>query len=218
MIGINYNGLILPTSAMRQHSLRGWTPDLDSHIRALACVHLYKSNKTPPHIIICGGNMLGKYPISLSEVLAENLVRRYDIKRGDITLEERSFDTTQNIRNANEILENRGIDLPIGLVTNSYHLSRAYEIADKFGLDFAPISAEDVLLERAKERFDKVEHGESLARLSRLVRSYLECPSVRAKQALSERIQMVLKLPHGENIATIIAYLSILKERFLKKE
>lgn len=90
-------------------------------------------------VIVCGGKGAGEY-ISEAEAM-----RRYLIEKGIpeelIIAEDNSTSTEENIKNASEILSERGISDGIVLVTNEFHQYRAYVFAKRYGISAGAHSA-----------------------------------------------------------------------------
>ena len=90
-------------------------------------------------VIVCGGQGAGE---DISEAEA---MRRYLIEKGIseelIIAEDSSTSTEENIKNASEILSERGISDGIVLVTNEFHQYRAYVFAERYGISAGAHSA-----------------------------------------------------------------------------
>lgn len=97
--------------------------------RTLHAAALYQAGRAT-HLIPCGG--LGRHPPTEAAAMT-TLLQGADIPPADITPEDRSTTTAENIRNALPILERLGTSQVL-IVTDWYHAPRACLIARRLGL------------------------------------------------------------------------------------
>lgn len=95
---------------------------------------LYLQDNPRTRCIVSGGQSESE-PDSEARVMADYLVETWGIDPDRITLEDRSHNTVQNIRNSMELLEPG--EERVGIVTNNFHVFRGTAIARKQGIDGA---------------------------------------------------------------------------------
>ncbi len=83
-------------------------------------------------IVACGAKGYDE-PTPEAHVMRAELLRQ-GVPDGDILMDDRSFNTRQNIDNAVRLLEGRGVDHVL-VVTSDYHLPRAMALAEDAGLN-----------------------------------------------------------------------------------
>lgn len=115
-------------------------PDNEYLLRLNRVSHILK-NDEQSHVILLGGQT-GKAKIS-EAFAGKKFLLKHDIEPSRINLEEASRNTLENINNAIALLEEK--NKKIVIVTNRYHLARAKQMAEGFGLDVALCAAEDKL-------------------------------------------------------------------------
>ena len=87
-------------------------------------------------IILCGG-MAESYNISEAEAMLTYLEEQ-GVDTANIILEDKSTDTSENVKYGIEIIENEGGDITkdkIGVVTSNYHIYRSEMIMQKAGIN-----------------------------------------------------------------------------------
>lgn len=87
-------------------------------------------------IVICGG--LGTEKKDPESVVMKRYMIEHGVDESLIITEEKSHDTTRNIKYAKEIIEQKGNDIndyKIGIATSGYHIYRSLIIADKAGIE-----------------------------------------------------------------------------------
>ena len=148
---MKYNeGIIVLTSGMKENSrlIAGWKPDLEGHIRLAAAAHLYHQNISKgkkSYIIISGGKVYGEENPCLADVMKETAVRKYKIPEADIYSEDKSTDTTENAEFSIRLIESNNLGKKPAIITNGFHLGRALDCFNLYGLNSEGISAESVL-------------------------------------------------------------------------
>ena len=121
-------------------------------------------------IVVCGAQGSNE-PAPEAHVMRDELIRQ-GIPAECILMDDRSFNTRQNIRNAVALLEGRTIDHVLFL-TSDYHLPRALAIAEEAGLDASGLGAPTKL----GVRFWVKNHGrEGLAWIKYWMQKYLHLP------------------------------------------
>lgn len=99
------------------------------HRRASHAAQLYKAGLVS-HIIGCGG--IGQHPPSEAAVIRD-ICLEHGVPAADISCEDHSTTTLQNIDNARPILNRLGVNRVV-IVTDHYHSLRAKMSARHFGL------------------------------------------------------------------------------------
>ena len=128
--------------------LRNGAPSLVLAYRLNAAAEYVRTRENIP-IIVTGGIGRGE-TISEGEAMARYLIAR-GVDENLIWKEETSTRTFENIRNAVEIMEEKGMDvenITVAVVSNEFHLYRAKLIAEKAGLEAMGIAAETPGLHR----------------------------------------------------------------------
>ena len=115
-------------------------PDKEYLSRLNRVSQILKSDEQSQAIIL--GGQTGKAKIS--EALAgKELLLKHNIESSRINLEEASINTLENIKNAIALLKEK--NKKIVIVTNRYHLARAKQMAEGFGLEVVLCAAEEKL-------------------------------------------------------------------------
>lgn len=118
--------------------VKGEEPSEMLKSRMNAAIEIYENN--PEALIIaCGGKGVGE-DISEAEAML-----RYFTEKGihveRIVAEDSSTSTEENLKNASEILSEKGISDGIVIVTNEFHQYRAYAFASRCGISAGAHSA-----------------------------------------------------------------------------
>ena len=90
-------------------------------------------------VIVCGAQGRDE-PVSEAEAMRAWLVEQ-GVPEGNIVLEDGSYNTEQNLQNAQALMRERGWESAI-VVTSDYHLERALWIARDVGIEASGIAAE----------------------------------------------------------------------------
>lgn len=112
--------------------IRGKEPTLALKYRLDKAIE-YLNKYTECKAVLCGG-IGAKTKISEASVM-QNYMLKNGISSDRLLLEEKSADTTQNIRFAKEIINdiNENDDLRVAIITSDFHIYRAEMIARKAG-------------------------------------------------------------------------------------
>ena len=86
---------------------------------------------------VCGNGSTGKICVDISKLLTEK-----GIDKGRITKEDRSTSTMENLRFTKEILEQKGRNTEVILVTDGFHQCRASLQARSLGYDTRNLSSD----------------------------------------------------------------------------
>ena len=115
-------------------------PDNEYVSRLQRASHIL-SNNNDSQILLLGGKTGGA---KISEALAgQEFLLKNNIEPSRIYLEEASHNTLENIKNAIDLLVDK--DKKIVVITNRYHLARAKQMSNGFGLEVDICAAEDKL-------------------------------------------------------------------------
>lgn len=115
-------------------------PD-NEYLLRLNRVSYILNNDEQSHAILLGGQTGNS---KVSEALAgKEILLSNNIDSSRINLEEASVNTLENIKNSIALLKEK--DKKIVIVTNRYHLARAKQMAEGFGLEVALCAAEEKL-------------------------------------------------------------------------
>ena len=121
-------------------------------------------------IVVCGAKGSNE-PATEASVMKAELIRQ-GVPEEYILMDDKSFNTRQNIANAVTLLEGREVDHVL-VVTSDYHLPRAMAIAEDAGLDASGLGAPTKL----GLRFWVKNHGrEGLAWIKYWMQKYLHLP------------------------------------------
>lgn len=148
---------------------------LDGTWRTIAAANLYQQGRTK-NIILTGGQTAGPDMPSEAQAMAHYLTRNFTQEEGQlqripedaIHLEEYARDTSTNLAYVKELIEEEGWK-HIGIVTNSYHLPRATQLAKNLGISAAPISAEEEIIKwdpRFREMANRYYTSEDMKRIT----------------------------------------------------
>ncbi len=115
-------------------------PDKEYILRLKRASHILENDHQSQALLL--GGKTGHSLISEAIAGKEFLIRK-NIKSSRIYLEEASSNTLENIKNAIVLLKEK--NKKIVVVTNRYHLARAKQMSEGFGLDIVLCAAEDKL-------------------------------------------------------------------------
>lgn len=91
----------------------------------------------PQHIVVCGAQGDNE-PVTEAAAMRDYLVRS-GVPETDILVEDQSFNTRQNLKNARDMLPEEVKKVLI--VTSSYHLPRAMALAEDAGFDASGVGS-----------------------------------------------------------------------------
>jgi len=121
-------------------------------------------------VVVCGAQGANE-PATEASVMRAELIRQ-GVPEEYILMDDKSFNTRQNIANAVTLLDGRGVDHVL-VVTSDYHLPRAMAIAEDAGLDASGVGSPTKL----GLRFWLKNHGrEGLAWIKYWMQKYLHLP------------------------------------------
>jgi uncharacterized SAM-binding protein YcdF (DUF218 family) len=101
----------------------------NSLMRRLDAALCYLKENSETNVIVSGGQGKGE-DISEASAMAEYL-HQHGIADERIVLEDTSRSTWENLQNSGKIIDN--LSLPVGVVTNDFHMYRALQIGRKAG-------------------------------------------------------------------------------------
>ena len=111
-------------------------PSLQLQWRIDAAAKAWKERRSL--IVVCGAQG-GSEPAPEAHVMRDELIKQ-GVAAEDILMDDKSFNTRQNIANAVALLEGHDVDHVL-VVTSDYHLARAMAIAEDAGLDASGVGA-----------------------------------------------------------------------------
>lgn len=109
-------------------AVRGTTPTRPLRLRIQTAYEYMERN--PDTILIASGGKGTDEQISEAECIRRTLIEM-GLDETRIVIEDKSMDTEENIRNSYALIEDKESD--VGVVTNSFHIWRAVEIAKSQG-------------------------------------------------------------------------------------
>ncbi len=143
-------------------------PSLQLQWRLDAAANAWKERNSI--IVVCGAQGSNE-PAPEAHVMRDVLVKQ-GVPAEQILMDDQSFNTRQNIRNAVSLLEGREVERVL-IVTSDYHLPRAMAIAEDAGLEASGLGAPTKL----GLRFWAKNHGrEGLAWIKYWMQKYLHLP------------------------------------------
>lgn len=120
----------------------------DGKMRAIATGEMYKEGLFEK-LIISGGKTFGEELPSEAQIIADYLIKHFEISEEAIIREEASINTMENIKNIEKVLEDRKINGKLAVITSAYHIERLQKILENEGLEANAITAEEMLLKRS---------------------------------------------------------------------
>lgn len=121
-------------------------------------------------VVVCGAQGSNE-PAPEAHVMREELIRQ-GVPEESILMDDKSFNTRQNIRNAVQLMEGRDVDRVL-IVTSDYHLPRAMALAEDEGLEASGLGSPT----KQGLRFWVKNHGrEGLAWIKYWMQKYLHLP------------------------------------------
>lgn len=143
-------------------------PSLQLQWRLDAAANAWKERNSI--IVVCGAQGSNE-PAPEAHVMRDVLVKQ-GVPAEQILMDDQSFNTRQNIRNAVSLLEGREVERVL-IVTSDYHLPRAMAIAEDAGLEASGLGAPTKL----GLHFWAKNHGrEGLAWIKYWMQKYLHLP------------------------------------------
>lgn len=122
---------------------KGYRLSHESRMRAIAAYEMWKKEVAP--IIVLSGSM------------CEMLMKRFKVPENAIVVSNQFIKTVDEVPQDLKELERRGIPAKeFVTISTGYHLERISDIMNKFGLNSAPISAEEALNDRTRNHADKM--------------------------------------------------------------
>ena len=89
-------------------------------------------------VVVCGAQGANE-PATEASVMKAELVRQ-GVPEESILMDDKSFNTRQNINNAISLMEGRGVDRVL-IVTSDYHLPRSMALAEDAGLEASGVGS-----------------------------------------------------------------------------
>lgn len=121
-------------------------------------------------IVVCGAQGGGE-PATEASVMRAELIKQ-GVDEADILMDDKSFNTRQNIANAVKLLEGRDVKHVL-VVTSDYHVARAMAIAKDAGLDASGMGAPTL---QGLRPWVKNQGREGLAWIKYWMQKYLHLP------------------------------------------
>ena len=144
------------------------TPSLQLQWRIDAAAQAWKDRNSL--VVVCGAQGSNE-PAPEAHVMRDELIKQ-GVPAEMILMDDKSFNTRQNIQHAVELLEGRDVQRVL-VVTSDYHLPRAMAIAEDAGLDASGLGSPTKL----GLRFWAKNHGrEGLAWIKYWMQKYLHLP------------------------------------------
>ena len=120
----------------------------DGKMRTIATGEMYKEGLARK-LIISGGKTFGEELPSEAQIIADYLIKHFEIPEEVMIKEEDSTDTVENIKNVEKILKDENISGKLAVITNTYHIQRVQKILKEEGLEANAVTAEEMLLKRS---------------------------------------------------------------------
>lgn len=127
-----------PTLVVLGCQVRGSTPSLLLYYRIEAAADYMKAH--PETVAVLSGGQGPGERISEAQCMYEGLVRR-GIDPSRLYLEDASTVTKENLEFSTRLMEREGLQGPVCIVSNSFHVYRAMEMAKDQGIDAEALSA-----------------------------------------------------------------------------
>lgn len=152
-----------------------------SEVNAIAAGLIYKNGKTKK-LIFTGGKTTGENYPSEAEAMKNFLLLKFpDIPDESILLEDKSFDTKQNVEFTKEIINENNFR-NIAFLTTSSHIKRSKMLFEKIALTLDSISSQEIIKKYSPEILEeyKDEFGISEIFLERLALIFQSTPIISA--------------------------------------
>ncbi len=143
-------------------------PSLQLQWRIDAAAKAWKERRSL--IVVCGAQG-GSEPAPEAHVMRDELIKQ-GVAAEDILMDDKSFNTRQNIANAVALLEGHDVDHVL-VVTSDYHLARAMAIAEDAGLSASGVGAPTL---QGLRPWVKNQGREGLAWIKYWMQKYLHLP------------------------------------------
>ena len=143
-------------------------PSLQLQWRIDAAAKAWKERRSL--IVVCGAQGSNE-PAPEAHVMRDELIKQ-GVAAEDILMDDKSFNTRQNIANAVKLLEGHNVDHVL-VVTSDYHLARAMAIAEDAGLDASGVGAPTL---QGLRPWVKNQGREGLAWIKYWMQKYLHLP------------------------------------------
>ena len=143
-------------------------PSLQLQWRIDAAAKAWKERESL--IVVCGARGANE-PATEASVMRDELIKQ-GVREDMILMDEKSFNTRQNIANAAKLLEGREVNHVL-VVTSDYHLARAMAIAEDAGLSASGVGAPTL---QGLRPWVKNQGREGLAWIKYWMQKYLHLP------------------------------------------
>ena len=143
-------------------------PSLQLQWRMDAAAKAWKERRSL--IVVCGAQG-GSEPAPEAHVMRDELIKQ-GVAAEDILMDDKSFNTRQNIANAVALLEGHDVDHVL-VVTSDYHLARAMAIAEDAGLSASGLGSPTL---QGLRPWVKNQGREGLAWIKYWMQKYLHLP------------------------------------------
>ncbi len=143
-------------------------PSLQLQWRIDAAAKAWKERQSL--IVVCGAQG-GSEPAPEAHVMRDELIKQ-GVAAEDILMDDKSFNTRQNIANAVALLEGHEVDHVL-VVTSDYHLARAMAIAEDAGLSASGLGSPTL---QGLRPWVKNQGREALAWIKYWMQKYLHLP------------------------------------------
>ena len=143
-------------------------PSLQLQWRIDAAAKAWKERESL--IVVCGARGANE-PATEASVMRDELIKQ-GVREAMILMDEKSFNTRQNIANAAKLLEGHNADHVL-VVTSDYHLARAMAIAEDAGLSASGVGAPTL---QGLRPWVKNQGREGLAWIKYWMQKYLHLP------------------------------------------
>lgn len=143
-------------------------PSLQLQWRIDAAAKAWKERQSL--IVVCGAQG-GSEPAPEAHVMRDELIKQ-GVAAEDILMDDKSFNTRQNIANAVALLEGHDVDHVL-VVTSDYHLARAMAIAEDAGLSASGLGSPTL---QGLRPWVKNQGREALAWIKYWMQKYLHLP------------------------------------------
>ncbi len=127
-----------PTVIVLGCQVRGTTPSLMLSYRIRAAADYL--NENPSAVAILSGGRGAGESISEARCMYNGLVNR-GVDPARLLLEEDSTNTRENLQNAKALMEREGLQGPVAIVSNDFHIFRALKMAKDNGLEAEGLAA-----------------------------------------------------------------------------